>query len=142
MVFLAHGTLEGIYGIDEVLVRINDIQLYLRSSCCLPFKGKNKVLIFQSCRVASNGKVEEPKAIEEDFLVAFATQRDTPSIRYVENGSPYIKCLIKVIEEQGEREDFLSMLTEVRKLVCENVREHHQVPDCHSLLRSKLYLKK
>ena len=143
VVFLAHGYQNGIYSVDEIPISVNEIQSYLTESQCHPFKGKSKILIFQSCRVTPeyNGSLDL-RAIETNFLIAFATQRDTPATRDTMNGSPYIQCLIRAIEEHGETEDILSILTIVRRLMNDSYDEHFQIPDYHSLLLSKLYLKK
>ena len=136
--FLAHGDLQGIFTSDETHIPINHIQSCLQVSECPAFKKKPKLLVFQCCRTTS-GNHKRPEPIEQDFLIAFATQQDTPATRDTMNGSPYIQCLIRAIEEFGGTEDILSILTEVTKSMDESNHIHHQLPDHNTLLTRKFY---
>lgn len=136
--FLAHGYQGGIYGVDGGKVSINSIQLHLCKLNCPPFADKPKILTFQSCRDISDPIVGLSGMTEDNFLLAFAAQPYSASYRHTRRGSYYIQCLVHVIKEKGNEEDYISILTIVRR---EILGPDNQNPIYHSFLIDKVFIK-
>ena len=147
IIILSHGCQRGIYGTDELCVSINEIQSYFTFENCPTLKGKPKAFIFQSCRdIELSSFFYDPKALEKDMVVVFATQRFSKAYRFPNDGTPFIQALVQVIKENADTEDFSSMMTMVTNQLSGNSTlcqySLHQLPDTRSLLLSKLTLKR
>ncbi|XP_019862743.1 PREDICTED: caspase-1-like [Amphimedon queenslandica] len=138
--FLTHGDSSGVYGTDGVLLRFQDIQKQLTAGNFPAFSRKPKILVFPTCR---KGEREDSgtRAVEDDFLLAFGTQPNSSAYRFEEEGSYYITQLLSVIETRGDREDLLSMLTEVKRVMRDQQDVVPQNPDYHSSLTDKVFLR-
>lgn len=163
-----------IYGTDETKVSVGDITSHFTGTNCPTLKGKPKVFILQACRgnkydrgveldsADGPGDINELDKIalvedeidhcesagsipeEADFVFAYPTTSGHVSFRNQQHGSRYIRTLTKVMREQADREDFLSMLTEVNREVADEDINFHgenykQMPAPTTTLRYKLY---
>ena len=147
IIILSHGCQRGIYGTDEQCISIDEIQSYFTCDNCPTLRGKPKAFIFQTCRdLEDSSYFYDPKALEKDMAVVFATQRFSKAYRFPSNGTPFIQALVKVIKENADTEDFSSLMTMVTNLLSKDstLCQHSlcQLPDIHSLLLSKLTLKR
>ena len=147
VIIMSHGCQKGIYGTDEQCISIDEIQSYFTSNSCPTLKGKPKAFIFQACRdLEGSSYVYDPKALEKDMVVIFATQRFSKAYRFPSDGTPFIQALVQVIKENADTEDFSSMMTMVTNLLSRDSTLCQyslcQLPDIHSLLLSKLTLKR
>ena len=136
---LSHGSQEGVITTDGRCIPYDVIQSYFTASKCPSLSGKPKVFIFQLCRNDSRN-VYDPRCLENDMLIAFASQPLNTAYRYPDEGSPYIQSLVSIIEENvADDEDFISMLTMVAEQVI-NYYKIQQAPDFRSRLLYKLSL--
>ena len=97
-------------------------------------------MFVQSCR---RGSVEAPSedviVLEEDIHLSIAGQLYSETYRDPVNGSFYIQCILKVIEEFGDEEDLASLLPKVTALMASNKLP---LPYNRDLLRDKVYLRR
>lgn len=139
--FLTHGYSSGVYGTDRVPLTFEKIQSQLTAANCPAFGKKPKILVFPTCRMGERQE-SGTRAIEANFLLAFGTQPQSPAFRDEELGTYYIQQLLSVIEEKGDKEDLVSMLTEVKRVMIDQKEIVPQDPDFHSSLTDKVFLKK
>ena len=169
---LSHGTNEAICGTDEIEVSVEKITGYFKGTKCPTLKGKPKVFILQACRghkydhgveldaVDGPGDIHLDKVSvkidhfessstvipkEADFVFVYSTTSGYVSFRHEEEGTQCIRTFTKVMHEQADREDFLSMLTEVNREVADEEikfggKNCKQMPAPVTTLRYKLYL--
>lgn len=138
--FLSHGYQGGIYGTDGVCLSFAEIQYQITATNCPAFSGKPKILVFPTCRMGE-GDDSGIRAIDDDFLLAFATQPHFPAYRDEELGSYYIRQLLLIIQKKGDEEDLISILTEVKRIMRNQRDTVYQSPDYHSSLTDKVFLK-
>ncbi|XP_071828713.1 caspase-6-like [Apostichopus japonicus] len=120
----------------------DDVFDIFRGSNCRSLIGKPKIFIIQACR---GGKAEIPSQAvplgapakdfetsagvrvtiptEADFLISYSSSDGYFSIRELYKGTWFIQDLSRVLNQFGNKEDFVQMLTVVNKLVSERTLE-------------------
>ena len=163
---LTHGKLGELAGCDGKYLKIQEILSLFTAEKCPSLRGKPKIFFIQACQgQVSQQKlsVHEAPAIQEDgpvsgigaaldktipnhadFLLGFATVPGHVSYRNTVLGSWYISILVDKLERLHDKEDLMSILTEVnRKLSKESAKlkegEFGQIPAPVSTLRKKLF---
>jgi len=92
-----------------------------------------------SVAMGSDRKLTYTIPTHADFLVISAT------VRKQDTGSNFLRALCRVLQQEADSEDLVSMLTEVTRIVAlenENMSGTCQVPRMTSLLTRKVYLGK
>ena len=112
--FLSHGCREGIYGIDNDVVRIDEFSTPLNNKNCGALFGKPKMFFIQACRgegipevalkdkdttlMEGDGEDETCELPpDSDFFFSYSTVPDTVSLRHVAEGSIYVKELCSIL---------------------------------------------
>lgn len=123
VLFLAsHGTTGYLYGSNDRLVSIEEIQSILTD--CPTLVGKPKIIFIQACRgselpdgrvVQEDGDDEENMFIprDSDFFFGYATTPNTKACRFTDIGSWYIIELRKIMQKYHSHLDLLRMVTAV-----------------------------
>lgn len=138
-VFLTHGKLNEIYAYDKSY-SMDSIFVYLTPDKCSSLTGKPKLFFVQACRgdAKDSGAVvrsirsssiefdsftakEKPRPytipLYTDFFIGYATLPGFVSWRNPETGSPYIRELCSIFNEQWQSEDIYTMMTRVTRQV-------------------------
>ncbi|XP_071828716.1 caspase-6-like [Apostichopus japonicus] len=136
----------------------DDVFDIFRGNNCRSLIGKSKIFIIQACRggtaespamfrgvakkfeIADGVKVTIPT--EADFLISYSSSEDYFSIRELYKGTWFIQDLTRVLNEFGDREDFVQMLTVVNKLVSERTLEVSGNPELEGMKQMPCFLSK
>ena len=164
---LTHGKLGELAGCEGKYLRIQEILSLFTAEKCPSLRGKPKIFFIQACQGQVSHEKHSvhqlPAPIQEDgpvsgigaaldktipnhadFLLGFATVPGHVSYRNTVLGSWYISILVDKLERLHDKEDLMSILTEVnRKLSKESAKlkagEFGQIPAPVSTLRKKVY---
>ncbi|XP_065917934.1 caspase-8-like isoform X2 [Dysidea avara] len=131
---LSHGYRDGVYGTDGKSVPIHEIAALFKSNFCPTLTNKPKLFFIQACRGDDEDKVVDIQKdgnnsddvsrnflpSEADFLFGYATPPGYASWRSPRYGSWYISELCKVLVENAQYQDLLTMLTMVNHKVSES----------------------
>ncbi|KAK3531744.1 hypothetical protein QTP70_027287 [Hemibagrus guttatus] len=149
---LSHGSTEGVYGTDGVIVQGSDIYNPFNGVFCKSLINKPKVFFIQACRgqmyhqlvkVQSDSHMEENAGEEKegeeelatdavqitipaeaDFLVARSTVKGYYSFRE-HSGSWFIQCLCEQLKKYCQKgEDVYSILLKVNEEVSQKAEKH------------------
>lgn len=122
---LSHGCEGSVYACDSIPIKIDEIQKILTGESLI---GKPKMLIIQACQ-GSNLQTaryesflqkdgpEENATDHADMVLAMSTVNGFASLRHTKDGSWFIQTLCKKINELGDSEHILDILTEVNNEV-------------------------
>lgn len=140
---------------------------WLLADKCPTLAKKPKIIIIQACRgesadrgvVVTEASKPEDASVEEDvqakttrvpvhadFLIARATPSGYLSMRHTQKGSFFIQALCKVLNEDGETDDLVSLLTMVNDCVAQedmklevepNVLEQRKQVACYTSTTTK-----
>ena len=123
VLFLAsHGSFERLYGSNDRIVSIDEIQSILTD--CETLVGKPKIIFIQACRgtelpdgrvVQDDGDDDDNMFIprDSDFFFGYATTPDTKACRNKFTGSWYVIELCKIMEQYYTKFDLHRMVTAV-----------------------------
>lgn len=122
---LSHGETNGVLGIDEEVLSVEDILIPLKGHNCPKLAGKPKLFFVQACRgkrfqdevMIDADSTEENQDLDmdaypgeirsipadADFLVSMSTVNDYYSIRHSLTGSWFIQSLCKQLREGVQR---------------------------------------
>ena len=138
----SHGDKSVISGTDSQVVKIDDTFLEPLYNCQTLY-GKPKILVFNACRGHQepfwkfNDNTFAKRSLK-DFFIAFATLEG-----YVSGGLPYgsffLQSLGNALKKFGHFEDLNTIFTRVNRYV-EAIYDY-QIPEFHSRLKSKVYLR-
>ncbi len=109
-VFMSHGDSNGIFGIDDQLVYLNDI--INKVSKCETLLGKPKIFFVQACRGGTQTDLQQ----NDDVFIGFATSSNMEACRFTDTGSWYITELCNALEQHP-----LLDLEQIMTIVRENV---------------------
>jgi len=161
------------HGDENVLCAFD--RCYKESDLWMPFTeqqspslvGKPKAFIIQACRGSNEDKGVRSTRItgtpampdqnesrskllpaNADIVIARATPAGFPAFRREDTGTVFIQALCSVLDRDGDKEDFISILTKVSRMVAdENILQsgglgtlelRKQVPAFSSTLRKKM----
>ncbi|KAF7711255.1 hypothetical protein HF521_000266 [Silurus meridionalis] len=161
---MSHGSAEGVYGTNEIIVTKDDIFGPFTGKSCPSLNGKPKVFLIQACRgnkrhppvhVQADSYEEEAEAEDDmsvdmnslqmisipedaDFLIVRSTIKGYVSYREQANGTWFIQSLCKQLKKYCPMgEDLQSILLCVNKEVSEKALAK-QMPVHKVTLRKKL----
>ncbi|XP_071828849.1 caspase-6-like isoform X2 [Apostichopus japonicus] len=139
----------------------DDVFDIFRGNNCRSLIGKPKIFIIQACR---GGKAELPSQAvpfgapakdfeasagvkvtiptEADFLISYSSSEGYFSIRELYKGTWFIQDLTRVLNQFGNKEDFVQMLTVVNKLVSERTLEVSGNPELRGRKQMPCFLSK
>ncbi|ESO89043.1 hypothetical protein LOTGIDRAFT_209997 [Lottia gigantea] len=160
---LSHGDKEYVYGADGVSIRTEDLIKPFNGDNCPDLAGKPKIFIIQACRgsMVDNGveiysddnggretfEIAQIIPIEADFLKAFSVVEGYVAYRNTEKGSWFVQAISEVFRKYGQREDLITLMTEVNRLVAYEFelkageKYVKQMPCLTSTLTKKVYFK-
>lgn len=139
---LSHGYKNGIYGVNENRISFVELQTCLITNSGHLNSITPTVMLFQSCRDgerSSNKEIHYPKPISDHFLLVFATQDNCRAYRDCEEGSLFIQCFLRAINEDIQESNILNILTHTNSLLAE-WNKHKQRLEYNSLLLLNLQL--
>ncbi|XP_014239820.1 caspase-8-like isoform X2 [Cimex lectularius] len=153
IIIMSHGVEGAVYGYDGLKVSIKEIKTAIQNSKCI--NGRPIVLIIQACQgkqIYSPIESDDPKiSIVNDLnnlLVCMPSSPGFLSLRHIEKGTFYIQTLCQIMR-QYEYDDMYSILTRLQsRLSCPDLYQKNNaykvamLPEFHSRLQKKLYLKK
>ena len=126
----------------------------LRADLCPSLAGKPKMFFIQACRgqkrdqgvaVDSSAVQHLPSSItipiHADFLFAHATVPDYVCYRDPSEGSFFIQALCDVLKKDALKDDLLSLMTKVQRVVAEKSTDdgRKQMPSVTTTLTKKIY---
>ena len=134
---LSHGEMETIYSTNDEEIQIREIISLFADKACPTLAGKPKVFIVQACRSLTENPAPSA-ALENDFLVAYATMVGGEAYRDSVEGSWYIQEFLKVVQDHSAEDDLTTMLNSVRG----NLHTAHSVqcPEDRSTLTKKIFI--
>ncbi|KAM4888632.1 caspase-14 [Thomomys bottae] len=158
VVLMAHGDAGLLKGVDEEMVKLDDIFEALNNRNCKALRGRPKVFIVQACRgehrdqgeaIGGDQMVmmeeEPPETIPTftDAVHVYATMEGYIAYRHDQEGSCFIQILTEVFTKK--KGPVLELLTEVTRRMAEaelvqEGRARKVNPEIHSTLRKRLYL--
>ncbi|XP_070574148.1 caspase-7-like [Ptychodera flava] len=159
VIILSHGEEGRVFGTDYA-VHLDQLTTLFDSTNCPSLAGKPKLFFIQACRGTDfdDGVVvksdDEPDgigmdshgfALDQDFLLAFATVNGYYSWRNRKNGSWFIQALCDVFSRHSNTLDLLSMMTRVNNSVAftyqssQSTGGKKQIPCMISKLTKDLY---
>ena len=157
-VILSHGKQEGILGVDDKPVSLAAITDMFTADKCQSLKGKPKVFIVQACRgdkddfgaVVRDADQGPPRTaalqrtpVESDFLVCYACPLGYSSYRDEEQGSWYIRELVRIFKKY-DKDHLMDLMLLVNFAVSQKFCEQgfKQIPSEECRLTKKCYFSK
>jgi caspase-like apoptosis-related cysteine protease len=163
---MSHGDEGRIYAKDRYY-KAEQLWSYFTSDQCPTLAGKPKIFFIQACQgdqmdpgvtllpspmTATDGSCMSYKIpTNADFLIVFSSLPGFASWRNAFEGSWFIQSLCLVLEERGRREDLLSIMTTVSRIVSVNFESNSptdvtqnkqkQIPFITSLLTRQIFFK-
>ncbi|XP_029173606.1 caspase-1-like isoform X2 [Nylanderia fulva] len=167
IIVLTHGLQNDLIWAKDVAYRSDKIWKPFTADKCITLAGKPKLFFFQACRgdQVDSGVVLSPRTLtpseatdsvtsykiptHADFLIAHSSVQDFYTWRNPVEGTWYVQCLCKVLDEHGTEMDLMSMLTlTARKVATEfasvypadkSMHDKKQVPSVTSMLIRSVY---
>ncbi|XP_022784434.1 caspase-3-like isoform X2 [Stylophora pistillata] len=152
-IILSHGFGDGIFGTDDVLIKIEAITSFFRRDECPSLEGKPKIFLIQACRGNQQDRVpiqrdSEPIPLassslpaDADFLICFASAPGHQSYRQPELGSWFISTVVEIFKDYAEREHLMDMMLRVNNRVANffSITGLKQIPCQVCMLRRKVF---
>ena len=142
----SHGTTGMLYGSDDRLIPIDEIQAIF--SDCKSLVGKPKIFFIQACRGLDlpEGRVVQDDGDEDytvlprdsDIFFGYATTPDTKACRFTDIGSWYVIELCKQLQSYHKYVDLQTMVTAVHYEVATNKEYVYNYTD-HRTGKQKSY---
>lgn len=162
LVYMSHGEAGDKLWAKDKRIFIKELWEPFIADKCPALAGKPKLFFIQACRgyrlesatfVRDAGAVNDEKQTcalpyERDILIANSTIEDRQAVRCKIQGSWFIQALCKELNENGRREDIMSLLTTVNRRVAmgefkgENSEVFKQQPVIVSTLTRELIFEK
>lgn len=167
VIMLTHGLQNDLIWAKDVAYRSDKIWKPFTADKCTTLAGKPKLFFFQACRGdrVDSGVILSPRSLtpseatdtvtsykiptHADFLLAHSSVQDFYTWRNPVEGTWYIQCLCKVLDEHGTNMDLMSMLTlTARKIATDfasiyptdkSMHDKKQVPSVTSMLIRSVY---
>ena len=163
---LTHGKFGQLAGVDGNYVAIEDMLNFFVPEKCPSLKRKPKLFFIQSCQGKESQEkhgelqtdapsppagigvdLEKTMPNQDDFLIGYATVPGHISYRNTLLGSWYIDVLVEKLKQWHEKEDLISILTEVNRSLSKRCskefgKNYGQVALRTSTLRKKVFFTK
>ncbi|EFN67188.1 Caspase-1, partial [Camponotus floridanus] len=167
IIVLTHGLQNDLIWAKDVAYKSEKIWKPFTADKCTTLAGKPKLFFFQACRgdQVDSGVVLSPRnstpleatdtitsykiPTHADFLIAHSSVQDFYTWRNPVEGTWYIQCLCKILDEYGTEMDLISMLTLTARKVAtdfasnnpkdETMHGMKQVPSVTSMLIRSIY---
>ncbi|XP_029665790.1 caspase-1-like isoform X1 [Formica exsecta] len=167
IIVLTHGLQNDLIWAKDVAYKSEKIWKPFTADKCITLAGKPKLFFFQACRgdQVDSGVVLSPRSLipseatdtvssykiptHADFLIAHSSVQDFYTWRNPVEGTWYIQCLCKVLDEYGTKMDLMSMLTLTARKVAtdfasinpidKTMHDKKQVPSATSMLIRSVY---
>ncbi|CAL1685147.1 unnamed protein product [Lasius platythorax] len=164
---LTHGLQNDMICAKDAAYKSDKIWKPFTAAKCTTLAGKPKLFFFQACRgdQVDSGVVLSPRTFlpseatdsvtsytiptHADFLIAHSSVQDFRSWRNLVEGTWYIECLCKVLDEYGTEIDLMSMLIlTIRKVATDfttinpidkTMYDKKQVPSVTTMLLRSVY---
>ncbi|XP_046343953.1 caspase-3-like [Haliotis rufescens] len=151
---LTHGAEHKLLGSDGKTIQLKEFISAVSDQHCASLKGKPKLFFIEACRTGDpfqdaieflSKPDDDAEAELIDYFVGYSTQRYKESYRNNESGNIFTQEFISAMNDMGQREDLLGIMTEVNGYVYkrgvydgEGVKRK-QFPDMWNKLRRSLY---
>ncbi|CAL1675727.1 unnamed protein product [Lasius platythorax] len=167
IIMLTHGLQNDLIWAKDVAYKSEKIWKPFTADKCTTLAGKPKLFFFQACRgdQVDSGVVLSPRTLQPseatdtvtsykipthaDFLIAHSSVQDFYTWRNPVEGTWYIQCLCKVLDEYGTEMDLMSMLTLTARKVAtdfasinpmdKTMHDKKQVPSVTTMLIRSVY---
>lgn len=154
MFILSHGCEEGIYGIQQGVIKVDEIIKHFSGEKCPSLVNKPKIFFMQACRgdMDDEGYTLQRDKMEKnftnrinipnfsDFLIAYPCVPGYTALR-TRKGTVFIKTLVHILKHFCDKEHLVDMLIRVNYIVAgtNNLQTIKSMPCEDIRLRMKCY---